>query len=838
MGTGTITGNGSKFTISGNLTIGETGLPALGGSLTVEQSAILTINGSNLVLGDQLNSTGVLTIDGANSKVLGTGAAHITIGKQGKGVLDLIDGGQFTLDASSAAIQLGVMTGSNGIIKVDGSQNGTPSTFTAQGGSIVVGSNTRGEVDITGGGIVNSLGNLVIGANAHSTGVVEVSDSMSQWNHPISDQNSSSSDVAVGQSGTGNLTVSNGATFGGGNISLGVNTNSTGTITLTGVANGMTELQSANLFVGVSGMGTLNASVGAHLNTGQDVVLGNSSGGRGVVELDSASIWQMNGGSITVGLGGTGDLSLYGGSKIQNAGTMILGGVGGNGKLTIGGEGSTVNGLTALTLGSGGILSITDGAQMVSNTAVLTVGGSNSAITVDGMGTNSRATLTVNSWDSSNIQTFALTVKNQGVFNVTSGFLDFAEDQTNAHITIDSGAGISAPNSPLQYSNAKAGSFFTVGGGSLTTSGVEFDGGGQSTVTIDGAFWNIQTSDSQVGRFVADSGINVSISNSTISADAFAVIQGQSTVTVDGNNGHFSAHSLGVANSSTFQVSNGAIADISAPTTGETSALSVDSGSTVKVLSGGNLSAPRADIQSGSTLDLSQNGYAYFDSKVTNSGSIDAGGSSNSGGMDLGLVLGRATNGQIRVGLGGTLKDNGTITATSVNMLGGTLGGSGTINGKLINGGTVAPGDPQTLTVNGDYEQDDGGILDIVAIGTDASSYDRLVVTGNLSLMNGAVLEFDFMNGFAPRLGDTFDFLSFGTIDPTHSLFSSIQITGLEPGFEYTIAPDPTDPLSFALVALNDGVASTVPEPTAAILLLVGGGSCFLFRMRRRRRRT
>jgi hypothetical protein len=188
------------------------------------------------------------------------------------------------------------------------------------------------------------------------------------------------------------------------------------------------------------------------------------------------------------------------------------------------------------------------------------------------------------------------------------------------------------------------------------------------------------------------------------------------------------------------------------------------------------------------------------------------------GSIDLGTTLGQASAGQIQVGFGGTLKDNGAVTATVINVLNtGTVGGSGTINGKLINGGKVAPGDPQTLTVNGDYEQQNGGLLQIALAGKTIPEFDHLNVTGHITLDMGANLELDFINGFAPKTGDKFDFLQSGDPLITDN-FSNVTITGLEPGFQFVLAPDGVG--SFGLVALNDGVSTTVPEPSAAFLIL------------------
>ena len=202
------------------------------------------------------------------------------------------------------------------------------------------------------------------------------------------------------------------------------------------------------------------------------------------------------------------------------------------------------------------------------------------------------------------------------------------------------------------------------------------------------------------------------------------------------------------------------------------------------------------------------------------------------GSIDIGPTLSdKAPSGQIRVGLLGTLKDNGVVAGNVITQFGGTLGGSGTINGKLINGGTVNPGDPQTLTVNGDYQQLSGGLLQIAIAGRTMPEFDHLNVTGHVTLDMGANLELDFINGFAPKTGDKFDFLQSGDALIAAN-FSNITITGLAPGFQYVVAPDGVG--SFALVALNDGVSTTnVPEPRTVALL---GLFAFPVLWRKRRR--
>lgn len=115
------------------------------------------------------------------------------------------------------------------------------------------------------------------------------------------------------------------------------------------------------------------------------------------------------------------------------------------------------------------------------------------------------------------------------------------------------------------------------------------------------------------------------------------------------------------------------------------------------------------------------------------------------------------------------------------------MGGSGTINGNVVNGGLLALGDPQTLTIQGDYEQTNDGTLAIALAGLNPASIDHLNVSGYVALDSGTILELVFIDGYAPKAGDRFDFLTFGSLDPANDAFGSVKVEGLQPGFEYTL---------------------------------------------------
>lgn len=167
--------------------------------------------------------------------------------------------------------------------------------------------------------------------------------------------------------------------------------------------------------------------------------------------------------------------------------------------------------------------------------------------------------------------------------------------------------------------------------------------------------------------------------------------------------------------------------------------------------------------------------------------------------------------GSLVVGAGGTFNANGGLFIGA----GGTVGGNGTINGTVNNwGGTLNPGQsPGTLTITQDLNMV-GGLIRIEIAGTGLGDYDVIQVLG-MANINGATIEFAFIDGFTPGTGDSLEFLKVtgalmaDNVDYTYS--------GLDPGFKFDI--DITGG-TFAFTALNDGYP--VPEPASAALAGLG----------------
>jgi T5SS/PEP-CTERM-associated repeat protein len=106
---------------------------------------------------------------------------------------------------------------------------------------------------------------------------------------------------------------------------------------------------------------------------------------------------------------------------------------------------------------------------------------------------------------------------------------------------------------------------------------------------------------------------------------------------------------------------------------------------------------------------------------------------------------------------------------------------------------------PGTLTVNGDFEMGETGVLEIEVGGLEPGQFDVLQVNGNATLAGR--LELKFINGFVPKPGDNIDFLQV-----------SGQITGQLSGD--TIIDVPADAASGQAAAQATVTWDVTPEGT------------------------
>jgi hypothetical protein len=166
----------------------------------------------------------------------------------------------------------------------------------------------------------------------------------------------------------------------------------------------------------------------------------------------------------------------------------------------------------------------------------------------------------------------------------------------------------------------------------------------------------------------------------------------------------------------------------------------------------------------------------------------------------------------------GRLEVGGTLTVWA----NGVVQGNGTLvaGTRIVNGGYISPGlSPGRLILDGDYEQTAGGRLKIELGGPDPGvSYDQFVVNGAATF--DGTLELRFINGFAPRQGDTFSFLQVG--GALSNGFAAVQIKNLTPDFQFDVTTNGTN---MSLVAMNDGIFVTPLQGqiTSSNVVTLGG---------------
>jgi hypothetical protein len=163
------------------------------------------------------------------------------------------------------------------------------------------------------------------------------------------------------------------------------------------------------------------------------------------------------------------------------------------------------------------------------------------------------------------------------------------------------------------------------------------------------------------------------------------------------------------------------------------------------------------------------------------------------------------------------ISDGGTVETPTLTVERGgiLLGSNGSVQGTVVvkPGGTISPGlSPGRLTIDGNATFEAGSNLHIQIGGLAADTeYDVLEVLGDLNVDGNLTLE--FVNGFAPKTTDQFDFaISGGNLALAAQ---QVEIVNLAPEFQFDLALSPG---GVRMTALNDAVF--VPEPGALPLAL------------------
>ncbi|HET9131023.1 MAG TPA: hypothetical protein VFO86_08755, partial [Terriglobia bacterium] len=189
--------------------------------------------------------------------------------------------------------------------------------------------------------------------------------------------------------------------------------------------------------------------------------------------------------------------------------------------------------------------------------------------------------------------------------------------------------------------------------------------------------------------------------------------------------------------------------------------------------------------------------------------------------LNTGGALTVTSNGVLNVGTGALISgttltnggsifiNNGTIAAGNTqNLPGGVLSGSGTVTSNIVNNGSLLPG---LLTIQGNLTQTPFGQTQIDIAGTAPGQFDKLSVDGTAAL--DGTLKVNFIDGFVPAVGDSFNFLTFTTSTGTfaHTQSQPVGLSGSlsGSGFSINVASVTNGPMAWT--GSGDGVSWNDP---------------------------
>jgi len=824
--------NGGNLTITGARAnpVTDNSLPGLSLSNTAGGTSTLTVTtGASIVIA---GDTGFINVGGNNgTSTGGTATLNITAGGtvSGSGPNGLAFVGIGRSNATGTVNISG--PGSQLLVAGVGGQN--TQGLDGVGGLVLVGTNgngVSGTLNVTNGGLLRisdngfaastgSMGLRIADRSGPVSGTVTVSGVGSSIVVSSTGGPATTPYVIVGNGGTGQMTISDGATvsvLGSGQRNFTVSNSATGSGVLT-MTNNATIVASRFGIADNSGIGsaTIDHSTvnldGTNYNNGfgtdpfgASVRVGRGVGANGLLTMQNGAVINIDNtivnssvilGGTSVLPGGTGTLNMSGGSSINFTGpaagaSLLVGGVGGTGFMTMAG-GSTVN------VGATGTANV--GGNAGTNGTLTVGGGSSIRANVFGIGGNSDTT-----------------AGGTGTVLVTGAGSGLNVSGANGYLSIGRGG-----SGSLAVSDQAAISAIAINVGRAA--------GGFGTLMVDNASVNLS------GQQTAGTLAGASLSIGLLGSVGAATITNGSVVTI-ANLGSSGA-SLNVSGTPTvaggsgvLTVNNSQISITAAP--GQARARIGENGTGIATFTGSTLNVGNPNA-SGADGTLSIAGQVGSTGVFTlNAGSV----------VNTGYVgVGATTSGP--GGTGTLILNNSTINTTTFEIgTTGLLGGNdGVINatGDVIVAGTISPGNsPGRVTINCNLIALPGSLLmlDILDSGGNFS-FDQLRLGNDSTFkLNDLHVVFNFLgntdpNAFAATGGFDMDNfirslnLQTGEVTGLSSVFAPGQTWNDVLGAGNITAVSPVYDLSDLHVAADGTVtvvAVPIPEPSTWALLLFG----------------
>jgi T5SS/PEP-CTERM-associated repeat protein len=320
-GTAIVTGTGAWNT-NNDLVVGGNGNNTPGGTgiFTVQNGGTVTV-ARDTVISASSGGDGTVTVTGTGSSW--TNTRDIYIGGVTTGTFNVLSDGTGTANRDT---YLGFFRGATGTLTIDGTNSQWTSTAAGifdVGGNAATGPAGTGIVNITNGGKLDTTATdafLGDGINGVGKGTVNISGTNSVWN---------ASNVAVGETGTGILNITNrGVANIGGQAIVGDCDCSNGTVTVSGLGSQFNAAGGGaqNVVIGSNGIGTFNVLDSATANVAGEVVVGQGLGS-GTLNVESGASFTAN--QLTIGSNfATGKVTVSGTGSLLTSNTNTFIGAG------------------------------------------------------------------------------------------------------------------------------------------------------------------------------------------------------------------------------------------------------------------------------------------------------------------------------------------------------------------------------------------------------------------------------------------------------------------------------------------------------------------------------
>lgn len=667
----TISGAGSTWTALTTIGVGHLG----NGQVDVDNGGTLAI-GTDAYVGAGPTGTGLVNVGGAASRF--TSGQNLFLGNEGNGTVKVFDGAQMT----SVTGYVGNTRTGVGVAEISGAGSHWVNT-----GVLNIGEYGTGTVKVVDGASAEVrgalyLGNQALSASLRSRGDLIVSGAESRFVQ-------SGSETVVGRAGVGAIQVSDGASASFGATTLGMTPSGVGTARATGADS---RLEALSLTLGVNGWGRVDVDNAGTIAVDDDVELGASTNGTGVLVVSGADSQFTAGGTLQLANVGYGTLQVLDGGQLTSAAAVVGTARTGDGTAEISGDGSQWLNTGALSIGElgKGVVKVLDGGR-IDLQGDLRVGNSGTSAS-----DRSRGDLLVSGPDSSVEQIGGTTVVGNagvGVIDLSNGGtialgnVLLGESAAGSGTVVVTGAGSTWRSDSLSVGESGQGSFTVSQGGSAAISGgivLARNAGSTGTVTVtQDAVLDVGTGVSSAAFSNGEGTARFEMAGGTLrtgtelALDTAVLLSADSTFDVDGS---LTASRAFSGPGKLYKTGTGTLT-LQGDSTGWNSSLQVRDGALAlansAALGGGWLA-----MADGTTLALGD--AVAFNNSVQLQGEVAVAVAAGETATLAGNVSGNSSSTLVK-------RDGGTLT-----LGGGTTGGltrveEGTlrVNGNALNGGNV-----------------------------------------------------------------------------------------------------------------------------------------------------